>query len=155
MENINLGQLIRDNRRICIQTELCANSALAREGITAVQAHMLLYVLRHSEQGASLTAIHRESGYSMAHLSSTRKCLRSKGYVRVESCAGDDRCKLFFATEKGEQVRGFLEDALRAVQEQLYACFTPEELQDWTRLQTKMLQNLSCLASKASGGTEL
>lgn len=54
------------------------------------------------------------------------KRLREKGYVRVASCAGDDRLKLLFATEKGEQVRAFLETAIRDVQQQVYGCFSEQ-----------------------------
>lgn len=151
---IDLNRLTRDTRRLCIQSELCANHALARTGITVVQAHVLLYVLRHSPQGVFLTDLHRESGYSMAHLSATVKCLRGKGYVRVESCAGDDRRKLLFPTEQGERIRPFLLRTLRGVEKQLYACLSPAELRDWSRLQSKLLQNLSCLTTKAPGGTK-
>lgn len=143
MTEIDRNRMIRDNRRICIQMERCANSSLAREGITAVQAHILLYILNHSDQGTSLTAIHREFGYSMAALSGMLKRLREKGYVRVEHCAGDDRCKLLFGTEQGEQIRESLDRAICSVQGRLYDCFSPEELRMLDRLQTKMLQNLS------------
>lgn len=135
--------MARDNRQISIQLELRANEVLAQKGLTAMQAHMLLYILRHSEEGASLTTIHRESGYSMASLSGLLKRLREKGYVRVERCAGDDRRKLLFATEKGRAVRESLDRSIQAVQARLYDRFTPEELTELDRMQKKMLHNLS------------
>ena len=85
---------------------------MAQKGLTAIQAHMLLYILDHSEPGISLTDIHREFGYSMAALSGLVKRLREKDYVRVEPCARDDRKKLLFGTDKGEEVREFLDRAI-------------------------------------------
>ena len=62
MAEIDRGQLARDNRKISVQMEQLANRAMARKGLTLVQAHMLLFILRHSEEGTSLTEIHRETG---------------------------------------------------------------------------------------------
>ena len=135
--------MARDNRQISIQLELRANEVLARKGLTAMQAHMLLYILRHSEEGASLTTIHRESGYSMASLSGLVKRLREKGYVRVERCVGDDRRKLLFATEKGCQLQETLDRSMEVLQDRLYDQFSQEELDQLDRMQKKMLHNLS------------
>lgn len=135
--------MVRDNRQISIRMEIWANRAVAQQGLTAVQANMLLYILRHSDQGTSLTAIHQEFGYSMAALSGLLKRLREKGYVRVERCEGDDRRKLLFGTEKGARAQESLDHAICEMQDQLYGSFTPEELCTLDRLQKKMLHNLS------------
>lgn len=91
MAELDREQILRDNRRICIQMEQWANASLAHRELTAIQAQILMYILSRSEQGTSLTAIHQEFGGSMAALSSMVKRLKEKGYVRVEQCAGDDR----------------------------------------------------------------
>lgn len=141
--SVNRERMTRDNRLISIQLEQCANRALAQEGLTSVQAQILLHILRHSEKGTSLTAIHRESGYSMAAISSLIKRLREKGYVRVEPLAGDDRCKLLFGTDKGKQVQTFLDASMRKTQDCLFQGFSQEDLDTLDRLQKKMLANLS------------
>lgn len=142
--------MVRDNRQISIRMEIWANRAVAQQGLTAVQANMLLYILRHSDQGTSLTAIHQEFGYSMAALSGLLKRLREKGYVRVERCEEDDRRKLLFGTEKGARAQESLDRAICEIQDQLYSSFTPEELCTLDRLQKKMLHNLSkCTESKS------
>ena len=105
MKENHAGRILRDNRRICIGMEQYVNRSLAPRGITAAQAQVLCYILDQGPQGTSLTAIHRTFGYSMATLSGMLKRLREKGYVRAEHCAGDERCKLLFATEKGEGER--------------------------------------------------
>ena len=135
--------MVRDSRIISIQLERVANRAMARKGLTAMEAKVLLYILDHSDRGTSLTEIHREFGYSMAALCGLAKRLREKGYMRVEPCAGDDRRKLLFGTGKGEQVREVLDRALREIQDRLYGGFTEEELAAMDRLQKKMLRNLS------------
>ena len=69
MMEVDRAVMARDNRQISILLELRANEVLARRGLTAVQAHMLLYILHHGQDGISLTDIHREFGYSMPALS--------------------------------------------------------------------------------------
>lgn len=107
MRQIDCEQLVQDNRQICLRMERLANRFMEAEGLTAVQGHLLLYILLKGDSGTSLTAIHREFGYSKATLSNMLKRLREKGYVRVASCAGDDRLKLLFATEKGNRCARF------------------------------------------------
>lgn len=126
------GQIIRDNRLICIQMELLANQSMSPATLTAVQAHILQYILRHREHGTSLTAIHRDFGYSMATLSGMLKRLREKGYIRTETCAVDDRCKLLYPTEKGEQVQEFLDGTIQAVEGEIYAAFPRRNWPRWT-----------------------
>lgn len=151
MATVNRENLVRDNRRISIQMERLATEALAGHDLTAMQANMLQYILRHSDKGTSLTAIHREYGYSMAALSGMLKRLRRKGYVRVEPCDDDDRRKLLFGTEQSEALREDLQRSMRATERQLYDCFTPQELADLDRLQKKMLRNLSALKETQGG----
>lgn len=142
---VNRTVLIQENRQINIQLEQAGNRAMAQKGLTAIQAHILLYILDHSDRGISLTDIHREFGYSMAALSGLVKRLREKGYVRVEPCVRDDRRKLLFGTHKGEEVREFLDRTLIFAQDQLYRGFSAQELTELDRLQKKMLHNLSIL----------
>ena len=142
---VDRSLMIQENRQINIQLEQLGSRVMAQKGLTAIQAHVLLYILGHSEHGISLTDIHLEFGYSMAALSGLIKRLREKDYVRAEPCARDDRRKLLFGTEKGEQVREFLNRSICSAQDQLYAGFSQEDLVTLDRLQKKMLWNLSTL----------
>ena len=148
MDGIDQSRIFRDNRRICFLIEQYANRAFAGIGLTPAQAYILLYVLGHSKQGTSLTSIHREFGYSMATLSGMIKRLREKGYVRVEPCGDDDRRKMLFGTQAGFDVRAAVRRALNSVHREISAGFSPDELECFGRLQTKMLQTLSALAEK-------
>ena len=138
-EPCNCGQIIRDNRLICIQMELLANQSMSPATLTAVQAHILQYILRHREHGTSLTAIHRDFGYSMATLSGMLKRLREKGYIRTETCAVDDRRQAHCRTMRADCSH------IHAVEGEIYSCFSPEELATLDCLQKKMLHHLAGL----------
>ena len=145
MTTVDRSQLIRDNRWISIQMEQWVNRTLEPVGLTAAQASILLHVLNQGEEGTSLTAIHRAFGYSMPTLSGMLKRLREKGYLRVEPCADDDRCKKLLGTEKGRRLQRELEERSRQMEERLYSCFTSQELRDLDALQRKLLGHLSIL----------
>lgn len=148
MAHSRQGQLYRDSRWICIQVEQQLNRCLAPKGITAVQANILLYILRQGGQGVSLTDIHRTFGYSMATLSSMAKRLREKGYIRAERCRGDERCHLLLGTEKGLRLREELEEAISAAEKRLFCGFSPEELTALGDLQEKLIRNLAAFEEK-------
>ena len=97
--DVDLGEMVRDSRCISIQLNARADRALSQQGLTGVQARVLLYILKHSNTGVSLTELHRDLNFSMAAASGLIKRLREKGYVRVESCLLDERRKLLYATE--------------------------------------------------------
>ena len=121
MTTVDRSRLIRDSRRISIQMEQWVNRTLEPVGLTAAQASILLHVLNQGEEGTSLTAIHRAFGYSMPTMSGMLKRLREKGYLRVEPCADDDRCKKLLGTEKGRRLRRELEERSRQMEERLYS----------------------------------
>lgn len=148
MTTVDRSQLIRDNRWISIQMEQWVNRTLEPVGLTAAQASILLHVLNQGEEGTSLTAIHRAFGYSMPTLSGMLKRLREKGYLRVEPCADDDRCKKLLGTEKGRRLQRELEERSRQMEERLYSCFTSQELRDLDALQRKLLGHLSILTDE-------
>ena len=64
----------------------------------------------------------------MAATSGLIKRLREKDYVRVEACKLDERRKLLFVTDKGRQVRDFMDSSMRALPQMLYRGFSDEEL---------------------------
>ena len=146
-------RLLQDNRRICIEIEQWTNHILSHKGLTAVQAHVLLHILRHPGTGISLTTLCREFGCSMPTLSNLLKRLREKGCIRVEHWEGDERRKQLRATEKGMALLPFLDQTAHQIQQQLYSCFTEEELFTLDRLQKKLLDNLAVLTQQAKEET--
>lgn len=140
---IDLCEMVRDNRHISIQLQSCGNRALSEQGLTDVQARVLLYIMANTDTGTSLTDLHRELHFSMAAASGLIKRLREKGFIRVESCKLDERRKLLYVTDKGARVRELMDTSLKRLPDLLYRNFTPEELETLNRLQKKMLDNLS------------
>ena len=69
MEERDYEHISRNCRQISVQTERLVNRILEQEGLTAMQASVLQYILRHAQYGTSLTEIHRSFGCSMATLS--------------------------------------------------------------------------------------
>lgn len=141
--DVDLGEMIKDCRFIGMQLSSRGSKALSDQGLTPIQARVLLYILKHSERGTSLTEIHRETGYTMAATSGLIKRLRENGFVRVESYRLDERKKLLFATDKGMRVRALMDECMAQLPNQLYRDFTEDELVVLNQLQKKMLRNLS------------
>ena len=135
--------LALQNRRISIGMERMTDRLLAGTGLTAAQGYLLCFILNHAQEGTSLTAIHREFGFSKATLCRILKYLRENGYVRVETCARDERRKLLFQTEKSAQVRSCLMQATERACGQVYRDFSKRDLEELGRLQQKMMRNLS------------
>ena len=140
---IDLCEMVRDNRHISIQLQSCGNRALSEQGLTDVQARVLLYIMANTDTGTSLTDLHRELHFSMAAASGLIKRLREKGFIRVEGCKLDERRKLLYVTDKGARVREVMDASLKRLPDLLYRNFTTEELETLNRLQKKMLDNLS------------
>lgn len=141
--DVDLMNMVRDSRCISIQLSSRGDKQLAREGLTGVQARVLLYIMERESDGASLTQIHKELNFSMAAASGLIKRLREKGYVRVEPCRLDERRKLIYVTDKGARVREIMDSTLRRIPDMLYRGFSAEEIETLNRLQKKMLHNLT------------
>lgn len=137
------NMLMLESRRIGVLLEFLGDRLTAARGLSATQTQMLLYILRYVKQGTSLTEIHREFGYSLAALSNILKRLRNHGYVRVESCLEDNRCKKIYATQEAVDLEPFLKDSVQKVYGQAYQGFSDWELAELDRLQKKVLGNLS------------
>ena len=140
--------LVQDSRRVVRTLERRADADLAPAGLTAAQGLMLLYILRHTAAGTSLTAMHRAFGISMPTLCGILKGLRKGGYVRTQPCPGDERRKLLFAADKALALQPFLERTLQRGRRRLYEGFTDAELCQLAALQRKMLSNLDVSETK-------
>lgn len=138
--------LVLENRQISIRMEQMTDQMVGRTGLSAAQAHLLLYILRHDDEGISLTDIHREFGYSMAALSNILKRLRAGGYVRAETSQRDNRRKRLYGTEKALSAQAALVQVLKESCETAYRGFSEEELCQLDALQKRMLENLAAPA---------
>lgn len=140
---VDLGRLAVDSRRMSIQLEQFTERYTEKLGLSAAQAHLLLYILHHSEPGTSLTQMHREFGYAKPSLSGMLKRLQKNGFVQAAPCQEDGRRKLLSSTKKAAALEPVLVQALESSNRALYRGFSEEELRQLHRLQQKMLGNLS------------
>lgn len=140
---IDIRRLAVDSRRTSIQLEQFADRYTEKLGLSAAQAHILLYILHHSDPGTSLTQMHREFGYAMPSLCSMLKRMQKNGFVRAAPCQEDGRRKLLFSTEKAAALEPVLIQALNASSRAAFRDFSEEELGQLSRLQKKMRANLS------------
>lgn len=140
---VDPGRLAVDSRRMSIRLEQFTDRYTEKLGLSAAQAHMLLYILHHSDPGTSLTQMHREFGYAKPSLCGMLKRLQKNGFVQVTPCREDGRRKLLSSTVKAAALEPVLVQAFRDSIEALYRGFSEEELGQLHRLQQKMLGNLS------------
>ena len=90
--DVDLGEMIKDCRFIGMQLSSRGSKALSDQGLTPIQARVLLYILKHSERGTSLTEVHRETGYTMAAGRALVSCAERDGarYICVTLSDRDD-----------------------------------------------------------------
>jgi len=131
-----------DMKKINVSIESELNKMMMTLDLTASQGHVLIYILEHSETGVSSTQLHRQLGVSRATVSGLLKKLRAKGYLEFQACETDDRLKMIFVTEKGQELRGILKQYMIRASGVIYADFTGAELDTMYQLQQKILDNL-------------
>ena len=118
-------------------------AALARLGLQDVgqpKALMLLSSLREGliSQRKLADALH----ISPATMAASLKSLERRGYVTKQADQRDGRCKLVRITQKGIDAVQRCHDAFDTVDRQLYAGFTPQEMEQVKDFHRRMLRNL-------------
>ena len=98
-----IGSLSRVLRR-------SADRSLASSGISAVQAWVLLYIMRNA--GAYQKDIERSFMMSRASVSGLIDTLERMGLVQRTAADSDKRCRRLIATEQGRKKIGSLEASL-------------------------------------------
>ena len=143
------ADLMRNMKKIHIVLEAHLNARMAGEDLTAAQANVLFFILAHA--GVHSTCIHQQLGISRGTVSGLIKKLREKGYVRFDSCETDDRRKPISVTEKARALQETLNGSITELERLTFRGFTEQDCEAFSRLQEKVLRNLSAVR----GGTEL
>lgn len=126
-------------------------TALAEEGLQDVGQPRILFLLKESEADGVLPAqweLAQRLQVSPATIANSLKSLERLGYISKQPDAQDGRKKRVAMTEKGRDARARCGAIFRQVDRQLYAGFSPEEVQELHRYFQRMLDNM-----KAIGGT--
>ena len=121
-------------------------TALGLQDVGQPKVLMLLSCV--SEEGITQRELTQAVGVSPSTLSASLKSLESNGYITRSADAADGRLKRIRITQKGRDSVERVRTAFDRVDRQLYAGFTPEEVERIKGNYRRMLRNLS-----AVGGT--
>ena len=122
---------------------------LAALGLQDVGQPKVLMVLTHvSEEGLNQRELAEAVRVSPSTLSASLKSLESNGYIARHVDASDGRVKRISITQKGRDSVERVRAAFELVDHQLYAGFTPEEVEQVKSAYRRMLDNLYAI-----GGT--
>ena len=124
-------------------------AALAKQGVQDVGQPKALFVLSTLQDGcATQRELANRIHVSAATMANSLKRLERNGYIQRQSDEKDSRCNRIVITPKGLDAVERCHDALDSVDTQLYAGFTPEEVEGLKNAFRRMLQNMY-----AVGGT--
>lgn len=142
METTN-NILLLQMKRIYISIDRMMNELTEQSGLTAAQTSVLTYLLEHSKSRMMYaTNIHKEFGLSRATVSGLVKKLKTKGYLTIQDCEGDDRQKRIVVTDKAREVQQMLAVYIQTVGNCVYKDLSNGEKIMLEEMQRKMIQNL-------------
>ena len=118
-------------------------SALARQGLQEVGQPKVLLLLSSLEEGSVTQRQLAEAIHvSPATMSASLKSLERAGYVTKQGDEKDARCKMVAITQKGLDAVQRVRDALKSVDDRLFAGFTGQEVERIKTDHLHMLHNL-------------
>jgi DNA-binding MarR family transcriptional regulator len=118
-------------------------AALARRGLTDVGQPKVLIVLASLQEGAfNQRELAEALHISPPTMAASLKSLERQGYVTKQLDEKDGRCKRVAITPKGLEAVNSCKAAFDSVDQQLYAGFTEQEVEQLISFYHRMLQNL-------------
>lgn len=121
-------------------------AALARLGLQDVsQPKALLQLAQHKDGCVNQRELADALHISPATMAASLKSLERNGYVTKQSDQRDGRCKLVSITPKGLDAVQRCHEAFDSVDRQVYAGFTPQEIEQVKQFLLRMLQNLRAI----------
>jgi DNA-binding MarR family transcriptional regulator len=119
-------------------------SEMSAQGLQDVGQPMILVLLERCENGeiACQKDLAEELHVSPATIATSLKSLERMGYVKKLPDAADARRNRVSVTEKGRDAVARCNAVFDKVDQQLYAGFTPEELDTIQQYHRRMLDNL-------------
>lgn len=123
-------------------------SALAAEGLQDVGQPRILFLLREEGADGALPAqqeLAQRLHVSPSTIANSLNSLERMGYITRQSDPEDGRKKRIAITEKGRDARKRCSAVFDRVDEQLYAGFSPQELEQLQQFYRRMLNNLKVI----------
>ena len=124
-------------------------AALTAQGLQNVGQPKVLFVLDSLSEGAATQRELAEAVHvSPATMSASLKSLERKGYVSKRLDDTDGRCKKVAITQKGLDAVKRCQNAFATVGAQLFAGFSPEEVEQLKAAWVRMRQNLYAIGGE-------
>lgn len=133
-----VGLLIETNRR----HRAAAESIVNEIGLHRSQHHLLMYLSQH-DQLLSQKQIADDFQISPAAVATGLKKLEREGYILRCINPGDNRYNTIRITAKGLAVVNQSKESFEAIDRAMFHGLTDEEISQYTRLMTKLQNNLS------------
>ena len=127
-------------------------TALAEEGLQDVGQPRILFLLKEEEKDGGLPAqqeLAQRLHVSPATIANSLKSLERMGYIARQSDPADGRKKRIAITDKGRDARSRCIAVFDRVDTQLYAGFSPQELEQLRQYYQRMLDNLKVIGGSA------
>lgn len=128
-------------------------AALAAEGLQDVGQPRILFLLKEEEADGGLPAqqeLAQRLHVSPSTIANSLNSLERMGYITRQPDPKDGRKKRIAITEKGRDARQRCVAVFERVDEQLYAGFSPQELEQLQQFYRRMLDNIKVIG----GSTE-
>ena len=127
-------------------------AALTAEGLQDVGPPRILFLLKEEDASGGLPAqqeLAQRLHVSPATIANSLKSLERMGYITRQSDPADGRKKRIAITDKGRDARSRCIAVFDRVDNQLYAGFSPQELEQLRQYYQRMLDNLKVIGGSA------
>ena len=131
MNETDIQAIMIDNKTINQRIENSLNVIFADIDITAAQGRVLMYIANSPDKDIFAADLHKHLCISKPSVSALIKKLRKSGYISCTGCESDERYKNLTATNN-----------MRNIEQAAFRSFTDSELDEFMRLQKKLLNNI-------------
>lgn len=120
-----------------------ANQKMSGPGFTPRQGQILHYIIDHSASG-DVFQRDIEAAFTIRRptASGILQLMEQNGLIRRESVPQDARLKKLVATEKARSAIAHADEVLSSVERDLVRGISPEELEQFHRTASKMIENI-------------
>ena len=119
------------------------------------QPKVMMVLSKVNEEGVNQRALAEAVHVSPSTLSASLKSLEANGYITRHADASDGRAKRICITQKGRDSVERVGAAFQRVDEQLYAGFSPDEVEHIKDAYRRMLRNLYAIGGTPCPHAEL
>ena len=119
------------------------NATLSDLGITAVQSHVLFYIVKHSQNGLVFQR-DVEEAFELSRSTATGilQILERNGLIQRDSVPYDARLKSLVLTEKAVQMNAQVHACIQETEQAMTRDISPGQLQLFKEIASKMSENL-------------